>query len=295
MHSKPIHRPLALATLLIALGACGSSTHTEAPPSQGTSAPALGPEGEELFDAELTTVGWDQLSRSPVVLLRASETGQVVPIWIGVAEAQAIQAALYGIEFPRPMTHDLTVNLLAELGAELEEVVVHDIRDGTYYGLLKLRIEGEEAPHWVDTRPSDGMALAMRTGAAIRLTRKILDDLPEYDFLAPEGAEQVVRVLGMTVLAATPELRGRYELPDRPGLVVTSVEDAAEDAGLRRGDLIVEIAGETPREPLDLLEALRELGPGDTLPLTYWRDGEETEIEVEVGIEDKLPKSDQVA
>jgi bifunctional DNase/RNase len=246
--------------------------------------PALpAPEGE-LVEAELATVGWDALSGTPVVLLREQGTGQVLPIWIGVAEARAIAQALHGIEPPRPQTHDLMAGLLEHLGATLEEVVVTELREGTYYGLLKLSVDGDDSARWVDTRPSDGLALALRTGARILVAAELLEDQPDFQFLAPELPEQVVRVLGLTVRAVTPELRQEHGLPERDGLVVVAVSGEAERQGLERGDLIVDVDGVTPREPLDLLAAIRD-ATGSVLKLTYWRDGEERTVELEIDVD----------
>lgn len=257
------------------------------------SPPTVAPPDGDLLAAELSTVGWDALSGSPVVLLREIASGQVLPIWIGAAEARAIGLALHGIDTPRPMTHDLMANLLAQLGATLEEVVVTELREGIYYGLLKLRVDGEE-PRWVDTRPSDGLALALRTGATIRVAAGLVENQPDFQFLAPEIPDQVVRVLGLTVRAPTPELREEHGLPERDGLVVIAVSDEAERQGLARGDLIVGVNGRTPGEPLDLLEAIRD-APDRVLTLVYWRDGEEHTVKLEIGPESTPQREGKIA
>ena len=245
-----------------------------APPANGSPAEAT------LLAAEIATVGWDGLTDSPIVLLRELSTGRVVPIWVGVAEARAIAAALLGVEFPRPMTHDLMADLVGKLDARLEEVQIHDVRDGTYYGLLQLRVDGRADPLVVDTRPSDGMALALRTGAAIRLSRKVLDETPDYEFLAPEAGEQVVRALGLTVVAPSAELRQEFTLPEREGVVVLTVSGEAERKGLLRGDLIVGVNGAVPKTPLDLLDVVRGAPAGRPIRVTYLRAGVEATVEV---------------
>ncbi len=253
----------------------------------------VAPPDGDLLTAELNTVGWDQLSGSPVVLLRELDSGQVLPIWIGMAEARAISFELHGIELSRPMTHDLMTNVLAALGAHLEEVVVSDLREGTYYGLLKLRVDGESEPRWVDTRPSDGLALALRSGATIRIAKKLIEDLPEVQFKAPESPDQVVRALGLTVVAPSLELREELSIPDRPGLVVIATTGVAKRAGIARGDLIVALDGAVPREPLDLLQAI-ENATGRELSVTYLRDGDETTVNLSLGVPE-LPRSKNVA
>jgi uncharacterized protein len=235
---------------------------------------------DELVPVELATVGVDRAAGAPLVLLREPASGEVVPIWVGVAEAQAIALALHGIPMPRPMTHDLMANLLAELQAGVEEVLVHDMRDNTYFGTVRLRVPGEDALRDVDSRPSDALALALRTGAPIRVARRILRAAPEFDFLAPDGPDQVVQLLGITVVSPTPALRRELDLPDRPGVVVTSVAGRARDQGLRRGDLVVEVNGRPVREPMDFFLAVRATPAGEPVRITYARQGEEHRIEV---------------
>lgn len=308
--------PLSLLRLLtpglaLLLAACSTSCSQQPPPASPAAAgpvaeapseapPAPEAEGspenereDGMLPAEVATVGWDGLTNSPIVLVREIQSGKVVPIWVGVAEARAIAAALHGIEFPRPMTHDLMRNLVTELGATLEEVQINDLREGTYYGLLKLRVEGRDEPLMVDTRPSDGMALALRTGAELRLSRRILDQTPDYDFLAPDAGDQVVQTLGLTVVAASDDLRRELGLPDRPGVVVTTAVGEAARQGLRRGDLIVEVNGIAPDSPMTFLDAIRAAPPATPVALTYWRDGEEHQVELRPPLQPRPPDEGQ--
>ncbi len=304
----PFSSKLCLALGLLALTACSASptglgeapgpkpAAAESPDVESPAAelisPAAPPDGD-LLTAELSTVGWDQRSGSPVVLLRDLDSGQVLPIWIGLPEARAISYELHGVELSRPMTHDLLTNVLATLGARLLEVVVSDLREGTYYGLLKLVLDGEAEPRWVDTRPSDGLALALRTGATIRVAKKLIEQQPDFEFRAPESSDQVVRALGLTVVAPTAELRSELALPDRHGLVVIAASGVAERAGFARGDLIVTIDGATPTEPLDLLQAIED-ATGKTLSISYWRDDAEATVELPIAAPER-PESERVA
>jgi bifunctional DNase/RNase len=236
--------------------------------------------GEELVTVELSTVGFDRVAAAPIVLLRDPTSGSVVPIWIGAAEAQSIVLALHGVEVPRPMTHDLMANVLSELGAEIEEVVVHDLKDNVYLGRLRLRLEGEKELRTVDSRPSDALALAVRTGAAIRVARKILRAPPRFDFMAPESSGQVVHILGITVVSPTPALRKEFSLPERAGVVVTHAAGRAQEKGLRRGDLITEVNGGPVQEPMDFLEIVRTARPGSLIRVTYLRGSVEGQLDL---------------
>ena len=108
----------------------------------------------------------------PVVLLQAKNTERALPIWIGNAEARAIERARQGIRTPRPMTHDLFTKTLERLDAEVVHVRVDRLRaDGVYVGTITIR-QGEEV-RAIDARPSDSMALALRTGAKIYIADKL--------------------------------------------------------------------------------------------------------------------------
>jgi S1-C subfamily serine protease len=180
--------------------------------------------------------------------------------------------------------------LLSELRAEVEEVVVHDLRDNTYFGSVRLRAAGEEKICDVDSRPSDALALALRTGAPIRVARKILAAAPKFDFTAPDGPNQIVQALGVTVVSATPALREEFKLGDRAGVVVTSVFGRAREEGLRRGDLIVEVNGKPVQEPIAFFEAIRAAPAGDPIRITYWREGEKNEIELPADLPPQQPR-----
>ena len=234
----------------------------------------------EFVPVELSTIGLDGRTGSPIVVLRDPETGIVVPIWIGPAEAQAIALSLHGVLTSRPMTHDLMASLIAELRADVEEVVVTDLRNNTYFGIVRLRVKGDNKTRDVDSRPSDALALALRTGAPIRVARKILAGVPEFDFIAPEGPNQVVQALGMTVVVATPALRKEFRLADQRGVVVTSAFGAARDKGIRRGDLITEINGKAIEQPSAFFEAVRATPKKGLIRITYWRDGKTRTVEL---------------
>ena len=234
----------------------------------------------ETVPVELSTIGIDGRTGSPIVVLREPQSGGVLPIWVGPMEAQAIALALHGVVPPRPMTHDLMASLIAELRADVEEVVVTDLRNNTYFGLVRLKVAGERKIRDVDSRPSDALALALRTGAPIRVVKKILAMSPEFDFIAPEGPNQVVQALGMTVVVATPALRKQFRLGDRAGIVVTSAYGQARDKGVRRGDLVIEVNGKPIEEPTELFDAVRAAKPRTPVRITYWRDGKTSTIEL---------------
>ncbi len=135
-----------------------------------------------MIPVHIHSIGVDQTSGQPVVLLREDEGGRVMPIWIGHPEATAILIATEGIEPPRPMTHDLMLSVFQSVGLVLERVEVTRLEDGTFFAALVLR--GEERTMAVDARPSDSLALAVRVGCPIFVHEEVMDEagvVPEED------------------------------------------------------------------------------------------------------------------
>jgi bifunctional DNase/RNase len=110
-------------------------------------------------------------SNQPIVLLRESAGDRYLPIWVGAVEATAIAFAQQGVVPPRPLTHDLLKDVLTATGNQLTEVQITEVRDGVFYALLVLG-EGIE----VSARPSDSIALALRTGSRIVCSEAVLDE-----------------------------------------------------------------------------------------------------------------------
>ena len=132
-------------------------------------------------------------ANTPMVVLREQEgRHRLLPIMIGSPEASAIHNALEGIVPQRPLTHDLLVNVFAALGAELESVIVTEVRDHTFYAELHLRTDG--GPKVVSSRPSDALALAVRTGTPIYADETLLDEaaLDAPDELAEQEEEAIL-------------------------------------------------------------------------------------------------------
>jgi len=115
----------------------------------------------------------DPASNNPIVILRDPESQCFLPIWIGLFEASAIQLGLQEITSPRPRTHDLIASLLESLGGSVDKVVVEDLRDQTFFAFIHVRQGGSVVE--IDARPSDAIALAIRTSAPIFVRQSVLD------------------------------------------------------------------------------------------------------------------------
>lgn len=113
-----------------------------------------------MIEMKLVGVRVELPANQPIVLLKEEDGGRFLPIWIGAVEATAIAFAMQGVEPPRPLTHDLIVDLLEAVGASIDRVTISDLRDGTFYAQIHLTVDGHERT--VSARPSDAIAIASR-------------------------------------------------------------------------------------------------------------------------------------
>lgn len=130
-----------------------------------------------MIQVRIASLAVDPRSNQPVILLKPldDEPGlsRLLPIWIGHPEATAILLAIEGVETPRPMTHDLLQGIVGALDAYIERVEITRVEEGTFYAGIVVR--GEERTRIVDARPSDSIALAVRTGSPIYVAEDVLD------------------------------------------------------------------------------------------------------------------------
>ena len=122
----------------------------------------------------------DPITNTPIVILRDKEGQKVLPIWVGIFEANAIALQIENIGTPRPMTHDLLRNVIHDLKAEVQKIVVCDLQDNTFYALIYLTLNGGTMA--IDARPSDAIALALRTRAPIFVEDTVIDHAKTIDF-----------------------------------------------------------------------------------------------------------------
>jgi bifunctional DNase/RNase len=150
-----------------------------------------------MREVEVVGVRVEMPSQQPIILLRESSGERFLPIWIGAVEATAIAFAQQGVVPPRPMTHDLMKNILEATGHPLDEVRITEMRDGIFYATLVLGGSIE-----VSARPSDSIALALRTGSRIVCSEEVLD---EAGLAVPEDQEEEVEKFREFLDQITPE------------------------------------------------------------------------------------------
>jgi bifunctional DNase/RNase len=130
----------------------------------------------------------DENSKTPILVLKEAGGERVLPIWIGAMEAMAISVAINEVPFPRPMTHDLLLNALGDLGGVVERIEVTEIREGTFYA--EIVVTQGEATRRIDSRPSDAIAVAVRAKCLIEVAEKVLD---EAGGPMQQGSERVIK------------------------------------------------------------------------------------------------------
>jgi bifunctional DNase/RNase len=124
----------------------------------------------------------DPITNTPIVILRDKDGQKVLPIWVGIFEANAIALQIENISTPRPMTHDLLRNVIHDLKAEVKKIVVCDLQENTFYALIYLALNGNGDTVAIDARPSDAIALALRTRAPIFVEDTVIDHAKTVDF-----------------------------------------------------------------------------------------------------------------
>ncbi len=149
----------------------------------------------------------DPVTNVPIVILRDKDGQKVLPIWVGIFEANAIALQIENISTPRPMTHDLLRNVIHDLKAEIQKIVVSDLKENTFYALIYLEMNGE--PVAIDARPSDAIALALRARAPIYVEDRVIDNAKTIDFMPDkENADRLQKWLE----SLDPEDMGKYKM-----------------------------------------------------------------------------------
>jgi uncharacterized protein len=119
-------------------------------------------------------VSFDMVGKQPIVLLKTAEGNKFLPIWIGHPEAAAILMKLQGANTPRPMTHDLLTDMLEKLEARVIRIAVTELRENTFYAVVTVAVDGSEIE--IDSRPSDAIALAVRSDAPIYADDSVIEE-----------------------------------------------------------------------------------------------------------------------
>ena len=127
----------------------------------------------------------DPVTNMPIVILHDSDGKRILPIWVGVFEANAIALQIENVSTPRPMTHDLLRNVIQDLNGDVQKIVVSDLKGNTFYAVLHVVVAGEMV--MIDARPSDAIALALRVRAPIFAEDAVIDNAKSMDITPDKG------------------------------------------------------------------------------------------------------------
>jgi bifunctional DNase/RNase len=196
---------------------------------------------------EMTVYGvsFEPIGKQPIVLLKTTDEDKFLPIWIGHPEAAAILIKLQGATPPRPMTHDLMTDVIAELQGEVVRVTVTELRENTFYARITILQDGREVE--IDSRPSDAIALAVRCDAQIFAADAVLEE-SAIEF-HEETEEQASFVRASSLADLDPEEFRRFLENVTPEQFASSLEEAApEDAEEEEEEELLEDDLDEPEE-----------------------------------------------
>jgi hypothetical protein len=149
----------------------------------------------------------DPITNMPIIILRDKDGQRVLPIWVGVFEANAIALQIENVATPRPMTHDLLKNVITDLRGRIERIVVSDLKENTFFALIYLNVNGEVIA--VDARPSDAIALALRASAPIFVEEKVIDHARTSDITPDKGETERLQ---KWLESLDPDDMGKYKM-----------------------------------------------------------------------------------
>jgi bifunctional DNase/RNase len=149
----------------------------------------------------------DPITNMPIIILRDRDGQRVLPIWVGIFEANAIALQMENVSTPRPMTHDLLRNVIEDLKGRVTKIVISDLKDNTFYALVYVETPDDLVA--IDARPSDAIALALRTQAPIFVEESVIENAKGIDF----GSEKADSDrLQKWLESLDPEELGKYKM-----------------------------------------------------------------------------------
>jgi bifunctional DNase/RNase len=160
-----------------------------------------------LIEMSIKGLMVDPITNMPIVILKDKQGDRVLPIWVGIFEANAIALQIENIATPRPMTHDLLRNIITDLEGQVDRVVVSDLKDNTFYALIHLTVRGERVT--IDARPSDAIALALRTRSPILVEETVIDNAKTVDFTSDRTDNERLQ---KWLESLDPEELGKYKM-----------------------------------------------------------------------------------
>ncbi len=227
-----------------------------------------------FIEMEVKGVRLDAIGHSPVVLLADKEGKKVLPIWIGLLEANAIDKELKNIASTRPMTHDLLHSILAQAQVKVKEVKIVDLKDHTYYATLFLTLN--KGVIEVDARPSDAIILALKSKIPILVAAKILNE----QGIALTQKSAFGERYGIRIQELSPTLASHFNFKGKGGVLVAEVlpGSVSETSGVKAGDIITKVNSKEVGSVQDFEEMVDTAKAGDSLRILLFREEKFQEV-----------------
>jgi len=214
-------------------------------------------EQEELLQVKVYRLIVDPTSKQPVVFLADSLEQRALPIWIGLFEANAIYSEIQGIKHRRPHTYDLLESIIQKADGKIHRIVIPYAKEGIYYATILFERGGSFIE--IDARPSDSIVMALKFKVPIFVSKTLFRDMA-----VPLGEQKdIVEHYGVTLQELTPLLAQYFSFGSTRGVLVSEVlkGSRAEKDGIERGDIFVELGGQTVGDMMSLKYALAKSKP----------------------------------
>ena len=192
---------------------------------------------ENLLQVKVHRLIIDPKSEKPVVILTDGNEKQALMIWIDYFEARAIYMERQGVDFKRPLTHDLLERLIQKTHSKINKIIITHVKENTYYAVIELDIDGSSVR--IDARPSDSIVMALKFKTPIFVSKKLFKEMA----VALEEQPDISEKYGLSIQNLTPELSEYFSFGFTTGVLVTDVRNGsgAEKDGVKNGDIFVSI------------------------------------------------------
>jgi len=247
---KLMRYPVAAALMLAACSLYAARSRAEPFPA------ALSRDGS-LVEVHIHSLIFDPTNQQPVILLADPPAHRALPIWIGLYEANAIQAEMEGTRHHRPLTHDLLETIIRKTKGSITQVVITQVKEAIYYATISIESAGTLVE--VDARPSDSIAMALKFKAPIFVAPSLFEQMS----ISLRGGGTIERRYGLTTQDLTPSLAECFSYGAAGGVLVSDVREGsrAQKDGLKRGDILVAIGGKAVDEVQSLRNTLAASAP----------------------------------
>ena len=192
---------------------------------------------ENLLQVKVHRLIIDPKSEKPVVILADGNEEQALMIWIDYFEARAIYMERQGVDFKRPLTHDLLERLIQKTHSKINKIIITHVKENTYYAVIELDIDGSSVR--IDARPSDSIVMALKFKTPIFVSKKLFKEMA----VALEEQPDISEKYGLSIQNLTPELSEYFSFGFTTGVLVTDVRNGsgAEKDGVKNGDIFISI------------------------------------------------------